>query len=351
MNTETPHKKSKVKALFTWQSYLLKCFYITFIGFCAVGIVIKINNINFTFEEQLQASYAFEEGFGVVQATVKVPQNTTKDSFLKRLTRRFLTEPEVAIKPQRNETANSTWQKYAAAAVIVPTNNAKVILVIDDLGIVKDVSKQMIDMDVPLTLSFLPYASNISRQVNDAYDRGHDILVHIPMEPKGRADPGPHALLSSTSPSVQMDSINYNLSQFSNFIGINNHMGSAFTEDDEAVNRLLNVIKDKGLMVLDSRTTSKSVLEDLAYQKNIPVINRDVFLDNEQDEVYIMGQLRVLERLAKLNGTALAIGHPYPETVAALKRWIPTLAEKGITIVPISQTIKEKYSDTLLAVN
>ena len=321
MNTKIPHKKSKVKTLFKWQSYLLKYFYIAFIGFCAVGIVIKINNINFTFEEQLQASYAFEEGFGVIQASVKVPENTGKESFNKRLTRRFLAKPEPVIKPERNSRdASSTWQKYAAATVAVPDNNVKVILVIDDLGIVKDVSKQMIDMDVPLTLSFLPYASDIRRQVNEAYDRGHDILVHIPMEPKGRADPGPHALLSSTSARVQMDSINYNLSQFSNFIGINNHMGSAFTEDDEAVDRLLNVIKEKGLMVLDSKTTNKSVLEELAYQKNIPVVNRDVFLDNEQDEKYIMGQLKVLEKIAKRNGSALAIGHPYPQTVAALKR-------------------------------
>jgi hypothetical protein len=206
-------------------------------------------------------------------------------------------------------------------------------------------------MDVPLTLSFLPYASDISTQVSGAYARGHDILVHIPMETKGRADPGPHALLSSASGRLQMDSINYNLSQFTNYIGINNHMGSLFTEDAEAVDQLLNVLKDKGLLVLDSKTTANSLLENTAYAKNIPVTNRDVFLDNIREVGAIMTQLRELERMAKSEGTTLAIGHPYPQMVEALKRRIPTLAGKGITIVPISQTIKEKYADTLLAEN
>ena len=206
-------------------------------------------------------------------------------------------------------------------------------------------------MDVPLTLSFLPYASDISTQVSGAYARGHDILVHIPMETKGRADPGPHALLSSASGRLQMDSINYNLSQFTNYIAINNHMGSLFTEDAEAIDQLLNVLKDKGLLVLDSKTTANSLLENTAYAKNIPVTSRDVFLDNIREVGAIMTQLRELERMAKSEGTTLAIGHPYPQTVEALKRRIPTLAGKGITIVPISQTIKEKYADTLLAEN
>ena len=326
-------------------------FYYLIIGFCAVGIWLKWDAINTSEVREQYTSHIYEEGFEAVAVTVPFPVISESNNFLQRLARRAPppTEREVIAKPQRNDQASEAWQKYAAAGVTVPENNAKVILVIDDLGIVKGISKQMIDMDVPLTLSFLPYASGISAQVNDAYAKGHDILVHVPMEPKGRADPGPHALLSSTTAQVQMTSIDYNLGQFSNYIGINNHMGSAFTEDAEAVDRLLNVIKEKGLMVLDSKTTNKSLLEEMAYEKNIPVTNRDVFLDNVREVDYIMGQLAELERIAKRDGTALAIGHPYAQTVTALKKWIPTLAAKGITIVPISQTIKEKYSDTLLA--
>ncbi len=326
-------------------------FYYLIVGFCTVGIWLKWDAINSPDLREQYTSHIYEEGFEAVAVTVPFPVIDESNDFLKRLARRTppVPAPEIIIKPERNDQASEAWQKYAAAGVSVPENNAKVILVIDDLGIVKGISKQMIDMDVPLTLSFLPYASGISAQVNDAYAKGHDILVHVPMEPKGRADPGPHALLSGTTARVQMTSIDYNLGQFSNYIGINNHMGSTFTEDAEAVDRLLNVVKDKGLMVLDSKTTSKSLLEEMAYKKNIPVTNRDVFLDNVRDVDYIMGQLAKLERIAKRDGTALAIGHPYAQTVTALKKWIPTLKAKGITIVPISQIIKEKYSDTLLA--
>lgn len=328
--------------------YLMMSFYIMFIGFCSVGIWLKWDAINRANNQY--TTHQYEEGFDAVAVTVPLPRADIKESFLSRLARRTTPKPALVIQKERDQSADDAWQKYAARAVVVPAGNAKVILVIDDLGIVKKTTKQMIDMDAPLTLSFLPYASEISTQVNEAYNKGHDILVHIPMEPKGKADPGPHALLSSTSSRVQMDSIHYNLGQFSNYVGINNHMGSQFTEDEVAVNRLLNVIKDRGLLVLDSKTTPQSKLEALAVQKDIPVTNRDVFLDNEQDLNYILGQLDELERVAKREGNALAIGHPYSQTVAALRLWIPTLAAKGITIIPISQTVREKYSNVRLAV-
>ena len=327
--------------------YILVSAYFIFIGFCAVGAWLKWEDMQYQKRLAEYTSHVYEEGFEAVAVTVPLPPRERKASFLERLARRTTPTPALVIKPERDESADATWRKYAAAPVIVPENNAKVILVIDDLGIVKGATKEMIDMNAPLTLSFLPYASNIASQVDEAYAKGHDILVHIPMEPKGNADPGPHALLSSTSPSEQMDSIDYNLSQFSHYIGINNHMGSQYTENEDAVERLLNVVKEKGLLVLDSKTTNRSVLEEIALEKNIPVTNRDVFLDNNRDVPSIMAQLAELERVAKRDGTALAIGHPYPQTVDALKQWIPTLADKGITIVPISQTIKEKMQDEI----
>ncbi len=285
------------------------------------------------------SSHIYEEGFDAVSVTAPLPRSDRKESFLSRLARRTTPPPVIVTQQERMPDGNQTWQRFAATPVFVPEGNATVVLVIDDLGIVKKTTKEMIDMDAPLTLSFLPYASGISAQVEQAYSKGHDILVHIPMEPKGSADPGPHALMSSESESERMQDIEYNLNQFSNYIGINNHMGSEFTEDNEAVEQLLNVIKEKELMVLDSKTTPNSRLEAIAREKTIPVVNRDVFLDNVREKGYILGQLAKLESAAKKNGSAIAIGHPYPQTVQALKEWIPTLKEKGITIVPISQRV------------
>lgn len=339
MNTLEPirpkHRKPLVK-------YTMVGFYFLFIGFCAVGIVVKWNEL--TRKEQYR--YAYHEG---TISTASLPNEGP--TFLERLAKRYTRKAPPVKLPERNDGANQHWQKFAAAPVAVPQGHDTVVIVIDDLGIVKDMTAEMIDMDVPMTLAFLPYAEDVSPQANRAYNKGHDILVHIPMEPKSKLDPGPNALRSSTSARVQMDSIQYNLSQFENYIGINNHMGSRFTEDAVSVNRLLDVIKDRELMVLDSKTTPNSVLENMADNQDIPVINRDVFLDNEEDEAYIMRQLGELERIAKRTGNAVAIGHPYPETVSALKKWLPTLAAKGITVVPISQKVREKYARTLLAKN
>ncbi len=346
MNTSSSIKKRRPKPVI---KYLLLGFYYVLIGFCGVGVWLKWDDVNYNKSVIDYSLHVYEEGFEAVSVSVPSPRSDRKESFLSKLARRTTPKPVLVTRPERNKRGQEAWQKYAATDVKVPEGNAKVVLVIDDLGIVKGATREMIDMDVPLTLSFLPYASGIAKQVDDAYSKGHDILVHIPMEPKGKADPGPHALLSSTSGRVQLENIDYNLSQFSNFIGVNNHMGSQFTEDAEAVDRLLGVIKDKGLLVLDSKTTPNSQLENRAREKGIPVTNRDVFLDNERDHDYILGQLTKLEHMAKSNGTALAIGHPYSQTISALKQWIPTLKEKGITIVPISQTVREKYSRAQLA--
>lgn len=306
-----------------------------------MALWIKWDHVNYQKSVREYASHIYEEGFDAVSVTAPLPRSDRKESFLSKLARRTTVSPVVVTQRERRAHNGDTWEKYAAVPVSVPVGNATVVLVIDDLGIVKKTTQEMIDMDAPLTLSFLPYASGIAAQVDDAYQKGHDILVHIPMEPKGDADPGPYALMSSDNERARKESIDYNLNQFSNYIGINNHMGSEFTEDDEAVEQLINVIGEKGLMVLDSKTTPNSKLEDTAREHKIPVTNRDVFLDNIREEEYILSQLAELERIAKARGNALAIGHPYPQTVSALKEWIPTLADKGITIVPISQTLRQ----------
>ena len=123
------------------------------------------------------------------------------------------------------------------------------------------------------------------------------------------------------------------------------------SEDAEAVEQLMQVVGEKGLMVLDSKTTPNSKLEDAARANSIPVTNRDVFLDNVREEGYILNQLAELERIARANGSAIGIGHPYPQTVRALKQWIPTLAQKGITIVPISQLLSNQQAATQIARN
>ncbi len=338
MSNPTISKRRRMSPIFR---YLVLCFYSLLIGFCAMALWIKWDHSVYQKSMRDYSSHVYEEGFEAVAVTVPLPRSDRKESFLSRLARRAAPPPVLVTRQDRPVDEGQAWQKFAAAPIMVPEGNATVTLVIDDLGIVKDMTREVIDMDAPLTLAFLPYASSVNAQVEDAYQKGHDILVHIPMEPKGNADPGPFALMSSGSARERARNIDYNFGQFSNYIGINNHMGSAFTEDEQAVAQLMDVVSEKGLMVLDSKTTPNSKLEDVARVNRIPVANRDVFLDNVREEGYILNQLAELERIAKSNGSAVGIGHPYPQTIRALKEWIPTLAAKGITIVPISQSIND----------
>ncbi len=131
-----------------------------------------------------------------------------------------------------------------------------------------------------------------------------------------------------------------NIDSVPHIVGISNHMGSKFTEDQDKMEMALKKIKEKGFYFLDSRTTKKTVGYLLAKEMNIKTAERDLFIDNSRDLLSIEKQLKKLPLIAKKNGGyAIAIGHPYPSTIDVLKKTIPFLKEQGITIVPLSQLV------------
>lgn len=311
----------------SYRGQVLFSFYLMFVGF-ALGCLWIVFSKDQKEQQVAQISLPFVEQKIPVQTHVAVP-------------------PVVKVSaPETPQPIQAVWQKNSVAPLPASFGMNKIALIIDDLGIVKNRSWSFVKMDAPLTLSFLPYATDLRRMTGAARERGHEIMVHMPMEPRGRENPGPHALLTNLSPQEQLERLDYNLSRFDGFVGINNHMGSAFTEDAVAVNRMLGVIKKRGLLVLDSRTSGGSLLAGLASARNIPNVVRDVFLDNRQDEEYILRQLKKLEQQAEREGHAVGIGHPYPQTLAVLKKWLPTLKDRGIAIVPLSEIVRQKYRQT-----
>tara|TARA_B110000438_G_scaffold237124_1_gene234427 strand:- start:353 stop:1345 length:993 start_codon:yes stop_codon:yes gene_type:complete len=211
-----------------------------------------------------------------------------------------------------------------------------IAIVIDDMGINKKRSDEGMDLEAPLTLSFLSYAPNLIEQTKIASSNGHELLVHLPMEPLGDENPGPGALL------VEMTLLELNrrlelaLEKFPNFVGINNHMGSRFTSDLTLMNFLLSQLKDKGYLFLDSVTTSNSVALKVGEALGTAVVARDVFLDDIDDEQEVRLRLAQAELIAKETGTAIAIGHPRKATLRVLREWMLNLEEKKIQLVPLS---------------
>lgn len=218
----------------------------------------------------------------------------------------------------------------------------RVAIVIDDMGEDMASIMRLLKLDATVTVAVLPYLAHSKDVANLAHEGGLEVLLHVPMEPKNMEanDPGKGALLVNMATKdvrsvliADMDAVPY-------ITGVNNHMGSRFTEDASLMKEVLAVVKERGLFFLDSKTTGKSKALSAAREAGVRSIGRDVFLDNEQDKEYILGQMRELIVIAKKRGKAIAIGHPHAETLSALEEMIPEFKREGIEIVRVEELLE-----------
>lgn len=218
----------------------------------------------------------------------------------------------------------------------------RVAIVIDDLGADLARLKELIEINAPLTMAVLPHLAHSTESAFNAHTAGREVIMHLPMEPEeiGVHDPGPGALLVSMTDAEVARVIEDDLGTVPYATGVNNHMGSRFTADAERMRAALEVIRDKRMFFLDSRTTPDSVAMSVASDLGIKTAGRSVFLDNTREDAYIEGQINELVRAAGRNGSAIAIGHPYPETVRTLAKVVPNLKSAGVEVVPLSELVR-----------
>lgn len=235
------------------------------------------------------------------------------------------------------------WNKNAVKVAGLRDDMPKIAVVIDDLGLDRRRSNLTTALPGPLTLAWLPYAHELPEQTQAAQKRGHELMVHMPMEPLNpKINPGPNALRTGLSPDELLERVTSNLAQFDGYVGINNHMGSRFTQDVNAMSVVMNVLRNRDLLYLDSRTIKDSVAEKTAQRFNVPTTSRDVFLDHFETAEGVSNALEQLERIAREHGTAVAIGHPKDVTLAALTEWLPQARARGLQIVPLSEIVKHR---------
>ncbi len=249
--------------------------------------------------------------------------------------------PPPAASPQQHIPAPA-WIRNAVPA---PARDARprIAVVIDDIGLDRARSARAIALPGPLTLAFLPYAMDLPRQTEAARKAGHELLVHVPMEPIGKNfDAGPSPLDVDLSSEQVLQRLRWDLERFEGYVGIDNHMGSRFTGDAEALQPVMRELHDRGLLFIDSRTVAHSAGGEVARKYAVPHAGRDVFLDDEISAPAIAVQLAELERVARRNGSAIAIGHPHDQTLDALTNWLRDLASKGFVLVPVSAIVKER---------
>jgi polysaccharide deacetylase 2 family uncharacterized protein YibQ len=256
---------------------------------------------------------------------------------------------EAALRPPRPmpppSAVQPAWLRYALPAP--STGNRPVVaIVLDDLGLDRSRTAETIRLRGPLTLSFMTYANDLAEQTAAARHAGHELLLHVPMEAVDRhADPGPHGLFTAMSRDEIIERLRWGLGRFDGFVGINNHMGSKFTADAHSMAPVMEELRARGLVFLDSRTSPASTGIRLAAAYGVPHAARDVFLDDDQASSMIAKELSRAEQLARLHGSAIAIGHPHDPTIAALKAWLPLLGEKGLAQVPLSAVVRRRMTE------
>jgi len=212
-----------------------------------------------------------------------------------------------------------------------------VAIVIDDLGLDRRRTAQVTALSGPLTLSYLAYAQALPAQTAAGRAVGHELMVHMPMQPgDSDIDPGPGALRVGQDGAEIRRRLERALAAFDGHVGLNNHMGSRFTAHAAGMRVVLETTRRRGLLFLDSRTTGGSVAPRLAAATGVPFLERTVFLDHDPHRAAVERQLGALERIARAHGHAVAIGHPRDATVAALRDWLPRAEARGLALVPAS---------------
>ncbi len=227
-----------------------------------------------------------------------------------------------------------------AVAIAEP---ARIAIIIDDLGNSLELGQQAVELPGRLTYSILPqlpYSADIALR---AHGQGKEVMLHLPMQAGDGRALGPGGLYQTMSREDFTRELQANLETVPHVVGVNNHMGSLLTQHIEPMRWLMQDLRCVGnLYFVDSRTDVRTVARELARESGLANAQRDVFLDNDPEPDAVRAQLRRLIDKAKRRGSAIAIGHPYPQTLAVLAEQLPRLAEQGIELVPVSDLVEQR---------
>lgn len=219
---------------------------------------------------------------------------------------------------------------------------ARIAIIVDDLGRDLHALRDFLSIDLDLTMAVMPEEPHTRKTAELAHRSGREVIVHMPMEPVSypRNNPGPGALLLGQDTDEIKRRVAVMFQKVPHAVGGNNHMGSRFTQYPEGMAAVFEIMKAGGWFFVDSRTSPGSVIRDEARRARMSFASRDVFLDNEQNVEAISRQLREVVKLARSRRRAIAICHPYPETVKALRQEAAFLQQQDLEVVPVSHLLR-----------
>lgn len=228
------------------------------------------------------------------------------------------------------------------SVISLTTTAAEIAIVIDDIGYHRN-DLQALALPGNISFAILPHTPFADEFSLKATAQQKELLLHMPMQAISGKALGPGALTNDMSKTEIQDTIRKALDSYPQVIGLNNHMGSLLTQKIVPMSWTMEVLRERNLFFLDSKTTKDSNAQNMANLFGVNNIERHVFLDNELAQERMQYRFSQLIQIAKVKGSAVAIAHPYPETLTFLAKTLPQLDGHGVTLVPVSKLVETKY--------
>lgn len=219
---------------------------------------------------------------------------------------------------------------------------ARVVIIVAGVGISQTSSQQAVrDLHPATTLAFAPYGNSLNRWMQTARKKGHEIILQLPMEPFGQANPGPHTLKSNAAAQENIANLHWSMSRITNYVGVMNYLGAKISADANALKPIFDDLAERGLFYLDDGTAGKSKTELAAALSVLPYAKAHIQIDETRTRREITKKLQALTVEAKRNGIAIGVANAFPETIALLAEYGKKAAESGIEITPLSAVVKD----------
>ncbi len=258
-------------------------------------------------------------------------------------------ETRIDLASRKTITHSIYLRSSPAPAVSLPhqagTAKGYLAIIFDDLGHDQSSADSILDLPFPVTISVLPNLLFSAAVANEANRRGDEVILHLPMEALSEGDgaegaiPEPLELHPGMTKGQIAAAVNEMLETVPHAVGVNNHQGSLATCDPELMQELMPLLRQRNLFFIDSRTTAATVAYKIAEQTGVHAASRKVFLDDVPTREAVLRQLELAAHDALKDGSAIAIGHPHPATIAALAEGVPRLSDRGIGIVFASDLV------------
>lgn len=221
---------------------------------------------------------------------------------------------------------------------------ARVVLIIGGIGISQTSTQQAIqNLPANVTLAFAPYGNSLTRWAQQARKKGHELLLQIPMEPKGYPEnnPGQHTLRTDVDLQENLVNLHWSMSRITNYVGVMNYLGNSLLTEPAALTPLFSEIAERGLLFVDDGTVNNSVAEGAAVKALLPFAKGQIVIDNVRSRAAIAEKLDQLSKQAKRSGLAIGVGNAFPDTIAMVSEFARRAKEAGIEITPVSSIARD----------